>query len=91
MKNSRFRHAFREAVSFVAGVLIGLSIVVVVFAMIVASPSDSQTLWIFGGMILLAFGITLQVVVMTEPGRRRTAHPELGMSPIGFLPLFHER
>jgi len=47
--------------------LIGLSIVVVVFAMIVASPSDSQTLWIFGGMILLAFGITLQVVVMTEP------------------------
>jgi hypothetical protein len=42
-------------------------------------------------MILLAFGITLQVVVMTEPGRRRTAHPELGMSPIEFIPLFHER
>jgi len=36
---SRFHDAFREAGSFVAG-FFGLSIVVAVFAMIVASPSN---------------------------------------------------
>jgi len=88
---ARFRDAFREAGSFVAGFLIGLSIVVAVFAMMVASPSDWQTLWIFGALIILALGIALQVVVTTQPGYPRTTHPELEASPIGLMPLFHER
>jgi cytochrome c biogenesis protein CcdA len=73
VKNSRFRDAFREAGSFVAGFLIGLSIVVAMFAMIVASPSDWQTLWIFGALIILGLGITLQVVVTIGSAKPRNA------------------
>jgi cytochrome c biogenesis protein CcdA len=91
VKSSRFRDAFREAGSFVAGLLIGLSIVVAVFAMMAASSSDGETLWIFGAFIILAFGVALQVVATTQPGNRRTTRPELGVSPVGFMPLFHER
>jgi len=89
VKDLRFRDTFQEAGSFVAGFLIGLSIVVAVFAMIAASLSDWQTLWIFGALIILALGITLQVVVTAQPGNRRTTRPELGASPIEFVPLFH--
>ena len=93
MKNplARFRRAFGQAGSFVAGLLIGLSIVVAVFAMIVASPSDWQTLWIFGAPIVLALGVTLQVIGTTRPGNRRANNPEPGVSPVGFVRLMHER
>ena len=64
---------FREAGSFIAGLLIGLSIVVFVFAMMVADPSDQQALWgVFGAPIILAAGLTLQVVVTTTARRRRS-------------------
>jgi len=64
---------FREAGSFIAGLLIGLSIVVFVFAMMVADPSDQQALWgVFGAPIILAAGLTLQVVVTTPARRRRS-------------------
>ena len=62
----------REAGSLIAGFLIGLSIVVAVFAMMVASPGDWQMLWIFGALIIVSLGITLQVIVTTQPGNRRT-------------------
>ena len=93
MKNprARFRRAFRQAGSFVAGLLIGLSIVVAVFAMMVASPSDWQTLWIFGAPIILALGVALQVVVTNKPANRRATHPEIGGSLVGFMRLMHER
>lgn len=61
-----------EAGSFIAGLLIGLSIVVSVFAMMVAEPSDWQRLWIIGAPIILALGLTLQVVVITRPWYPRT-------------------
>jgi hypothetical protein len=48
-------------------------------------------LWIFGALIILAIGITLQVAVTTHSGNRRTTHPGLGAPPVGFMPLFHER
>jgi hypothetical protein len=63
MKESLTR--LREADSLIAGLLIGLSIMVAVFAMTVVNPSDWQMLWIFGAPIILAAGVTLQVAVTT--------------------------
>jgi hypothetical protein len=89
MKNSPAR--LLEAGSFVAGLLIGLSTLVPVFAMMVVDPSDWQTLWVFGAPIILVLGLTLQVVVTTKPRHRRTSAPELGAVPIGFTELSLER
>jgi hypothetical protein len=89
MKNPLAR--FRQAGSFIAGLLIGLSIVVAVSAMVVVEPSDWRTLWIFGAPIILALGLTLQVVVTTKPGHRRMTDPELGASRIRFMQLIDER
>ena len=64
---------FREAGSFIAGLLIGLSIVVFVFAMMVVDPSNRQAMWgAFGAPMILAVGLTLQVVVTALPRRWRT-------------------
>lgn len=89
MKNSPAR--FLQAGSFIAGLLIGISIVVPVFAMMDADPGDWQTLWVFGAPIILALGLTLQVVVITKPRHRRTTDPEPGALPVGFMELSHER
>ena len=90
MKNTQAR--FREAGSFIAGLLIGLSIVVPVFAMTVADPSDWQKmLWVFGALTVLALGLALQVVVTTKRRYRRTTDPRLEALPIRFAGLSHER
>jgi len=89
MKNSLAR--FREAGSFIAGLLIGLAIVVAVFAMTAAGAADWQTLWVFGAPIILVLGFALQVVVTAKPRHRRTTDLELGVSPIRFMELSHER
>ena len=65
MKNSMTR--FREAGSFVAGILIGLSIMVAVFAMMVVNSGGWQMSWVFGAPILLALGLTLQFVALAKP------------------------
>jgi NO-binding membrane sensor protein with MHYT domain len=84
MKNAQAR--FREAGSFIAGFLIGLSIVVGMCAMTVADPSDWQNiLWVFGALIVLALGLALQVVATTKPRYRRPLDPELGALPIRFM------
>ena len=87
MKNpvARFRHAG----SFIAGLFIGLSIVVPVLA--VANPSDWQTFLVFGAPIILALGITLQVVVTAKPRHRRTIDTKLGAFPIRLMELIHEQ
>jgi multisubunit Na+/H+ antiporter MnhB subunit len=69
MKTSLAR--FRKAGSFIAGLLIGLSLVLFAFAMMVVDPSDWQSLWVFGAAITLALGLKLQVVVTTKPRQRR--------------------
>ena len=89
MKNPLAR--FRQAGSFVAGLLIGLSIVVAVSAMTIVEPSDWRMLWIFGAAVILALGLTLHLVVTTKPGHRRMTDPALGASPIRFMRLTHER
>lgn len=89
MKNSLAR--FREAGSFIAGLLIGLSIVVPVFAMTIADPTDWQTLWIFGAPIIFALGLALQIAVTSDPRQWRTTDPELGALPVGLMECGHER
>jgi len=89
MKNPLGR--FRQAGSFVAGLFIGLSIVVTVFAMMVASPSDWQTFLVFGAPIILVLGITLQVVITAKPRHRRTIDTKLGPFPIRLMELIHEQ
>ena len=88
MENSLAR--FRDAGSFIAGILIGLSIVVAVIAMMVAGPGDWQTLWVFGAPIILALGLTLQVVVTATPRHQRATDPEVGALPIGFMEWSHD-
>ena len=81
----------RQAGSFIAGLLIGLSIVVPVFAMMVASPSDWQTFLVFGAPIILALGITLQVVITAKPRHRRAIDTKLRTFPIRLMDLIHEQ
>jgi len=83
--------SFRQAGSLIAGLLIGLSIVVAVSAMVAVEPSDWRTLWIFCAPIILALGLTLQLVVTTKPGYRRVPDPSLEASPIRLMRFIHER
>ena len=87
MKNSLAR--FRQAGSFIAGLFIGLSIVVPVLA--VANPSDWQALLVFGAPLIFALGITLQVVITAKPRHRRTIDTKLGTFPIRLMDLIHEQ
>jgi hypothetical protein len=89
MKNSMAR--FRETSSFVAGLLIGLSIVAAGFAMMAANSSDWKALWVFGAPVILALGLTLQVVVTTKPRGQGTTDPEHVAFPIEFMELTHEQ
>jgi uncharacterized membrane protein len=71
MKNSLER--FLEARSFIAGTLIGLSIVVLVFAWMEASAGHWQTLLVLGSPIILAVGIGLQALIAAK-GSATSAH-----------------
>jgi hypothetical protein len=70
MKNSAAN--FRDAGSFIAGILIGLSIMVPVFALTVVNLTDWQTFLLFGAPIILALGITLQAVITAKARHQRT-------------------
>ncbi len=76
MKNPLAR--FPDAASFVAGLVIGLSIQVPVFAMTIAEPGDWQALWVLGALTISALGFSLQAVVTAAPRHPRTTVPELG-------------
>jgi hypothetical protein len=65
---------FRDAGSVIAGLLIGLSIVVTVFA--VADPGGVKTVLGMVAPIALALGIVLQALV-TRPAQA-TAHERFG-------------
>ena len=87
MKNSLA--TFREVSSFIAGLLIGLSMVILVFAMTVANPGTWQALWVFATPVILALGLTLWVLGNAKPRRRRTTQPESGALPIRLMDLSH--
>jgi cytochrome c biogenesis protein CcdA len=84
MKNSVAM--FREAGSFVAGLLIGISIAVPVTAMLMAQPSDWQILWVVCGAIILALGLILQLLVTPKKARRPTT-PDLTAAQVAFMKL----
>jgi hypothetical protein len=76
---------FPDAGSFIAGFLIGISILIPVFAMVVAEPGDWQALWVFGTPAILALGFLLQVVVTARPRHSRTTMPHLGALHTRFM------
>jgi hypothetical protein len=69
---------FQDAGSFVAGLVIGLSILLPVFAIAVAEPGAWQALWILGALTIFVLGVSLQAVVTARPRHPRTTVPEPG-------------
>jgi hypothetical protein len=57
---------FRDAGSFIAGILVGLSIVVPVIALTGANTTAWQAFLVLGAPIVLALGITLQAVLTAK-------------------------
>ncbi len=81
----------REAGSFIAGVLIGVSIVVTVIVMTVSEHNGWQTLEVSGALVVLTLGLALQVIVTAKARRPRATEPGPGALPAGFMELGHER
>jgi hypothetical protein len=78
---------FRQSGSLVAGLLIGLAIVVATFAATDAAASAWPALLIFVAAAVLVLGLALQVVVTAAPRRRpapRDGHRVLagGLTPM---------
>ena len=71
--------SFRATGSFIAGILLGVSIVVLVIASTGANTTDGQTLLAFGAPIILALGITLQAVVTAKARRTHTVNAALAV------------
>ncbi len=69
--------SFRAAGSFITGILLGVSIVVPVFALTGADPADGRTLLAFGGPLILCFGIALQAIVTAKARRAHTVDAAL--------------
>jgi hypothetical protein len=69
---------FRDAGSFVAGILVGLSIVLPVIVMTGTDPTAGQPLMVFGAPIFLALGIALQASL--RPGGRHYANSQADAS-----------
>lgn len=66
---------FRDTGSLIAGLLIGVAIVVPVFAMTIADLGNTETVWVIvAPIIVLAVGVMLQAAV-TSPRRPRTNDP----------------
>ena len=63
---------FRDAGSFTAGILIGLSIMVPVFALMVVDITEWQTFLLFGAPFFLGLGITLQAVITAKTRHLRS-------------------
>ena len=85
MKNPLAR--FWQAGSFIAGLLIGISIMIPMFAMLLTNPGDWQMVWVLGALIVLAVGLKLQALNTIKPRHRRTIVPVLGVLPVRFMEL----
>ena len=57
---------FRDAGSFIAGILVGLSIVVLVIALTGTNTTAWQAFLVLGAPVVLALGITLQAVLTAK-------------------------
>ena len=68
--------------SFIAGILVGLSIVVPVIVLTTgATLTDWQTFLLFGAPMILVLGITLQAVITAKPRHERGIDRALGDYP----------
>lgn len=68
---------FRDTGSLIAGLLIGVAIVVPIFAMTIADLGNTETVWVIvAPIIVLAVGVMLQAAV-TRPSQPRTSDPRL--------------
>ena len=83
MKNPLAR--FRQAGSFTAGLLIGVSIMIPMFAMLVTNLGDWQMAWILGALIVLALGLKLQAFLTRKPRHRRKIVPDRVIPVVGFM------
>ena len=72
----KFLATLRSVSSFIAGILVGLSLWIMVFAIIDAFPDEWQTLPVFGASIILVLGITLQIVATST--KQNTVPPNEG-------------
>lgn len=85
----KFPARFRNLGSFIAGILVGLSLGVMVFALMDVFPDDWETLPVFCAFVILALGITLQIVATYRPRPRRRTDPAIGAVPL--VASKHER
>lgn len=76
MKNSLA--SLQDAGCFFAGVLIGLSIMVPVFALMVVNPTNWQMLLLFAAPVILTLGIALQAIITAKARHLRTESTVLG-------------
>jgi predicted lipid-binding transport protein (Tim44 family) len=78
---------FRDVGRFIAGLLVGLSIGILVFAMMDEFTGAWQTLLVFGAPIILALAITLEIVATytNKPRPRRRTDPALHVLPIELM------
>jgi hypothetical protein len=82
---------FRNAGSFIAGLLIGTSIVIPVFAMATVDYGDGSFPWAFGAPVILALGIALHIVAIAVPRRPPATSPGPAAASGAFLELRLER
>jgi len=78
---------FCQAGSFIAGLLIGISIMIPMFAMMLTNPGDWQMAWVVGALIVLAIGLKLKALNTIKPRHRRPIALELGVLQVGFMEL----
>jgi len=67
-----FQAGFRQVGSLIAGLLLGLSMVIIVcmFTMTAAESSHSQILLALGASIVFAVGVMLQIAMTAAPEQR---------------------
>ena len=72
-----FTAGFRQVGSLIAGVLIGLSMVIIVcmFTMTAAESIHSQIFLALGSSIVFAVGFILQIIMTATPQRRSRRLP----------------
>lgn len=78
---------FWQAGSFIAGLLIGIAIMIPMFAMMLTNPGDWQMVWVLGALVVLAVGLKLKALNTIKPRHGRTIALELGVLPVRFVEL----
>ena len=84
MKN--FLEGFEQAGSFIAGLLVGIAIMIPMLAMMMTNLDDWEMHSVLGALIVLALGLKLQFALVKR-SRPRTPAPKPGALPLPALPF----